>query len=246
MITTTKLNNVTIDNEENMLIRSDGTYNRDIHAKLSNIIKNIANKYIRTNETLNVEDLQQEAWLKIYEAIDRGRKQGKAREIQYLVMVAKNAILAECMNNASMRENIDDFSSMLVSSSDCKQSEGDTELNVAKANLEYEISKHRPNESDATILKISLEDTLSSLDDERVKNLIIIRYIKEFNGASEKIKQMYNDFYNSIDIDKQMILDSMDKFTYNAAFRSLGLRATDNCTPAIRARIKEVLLPLYQ
>ena len=120
-------------------------------------------------------------------------------------------------------------------------SNGENSLNVAKAKMEYEISLRYPTEEKKAILKLSLEDLLSNLDDEPVRNLIIIKYIKEFNGTSYKINQLYNNFYNSIDDDRKAILDNMDKFTNNAAFRALNMRATDNESTRIRKKMKEVI-----
>ena len=245
MNTVMKLNNSIFINEENMLIRPDGTYNQDIHSKLSKIIHNIALKCVRTNTTINVDDLKQNAWLKIYEAIRKGNEKGIYREINYLVIVAKNSILADCMNVSHDRENIDDFSSMLMSSYDQGNSKGGAELNVAKAKLEYDISKHKPDEAKATDLRVSLEQLLEELDDERVKTFIILKYVKDCNGTSPKILNMYNNFVSTLDNERREILTGMDKFTNNAAFRVMGIRATDNCTTNIRHKIKDVLYDLY-
>ena len=224
-------------NDDNLLIRSDGTYNYEIHSKLSQIIKNMATKYHATNNSLSVDDLIQDAWVKVFETIRQSPK-----EISYLVIVAKNAILAQCMSQTSKNKSIDDFNSMLLSSMDNTIEKGThVKLNVAKQRLEYTILRDKTQEDDAVALKVSLEQILENLDNERVKTIIIIQYIKQFNGESDKIQDMYKQLYNSLDSDKKAILDNMDKFTYNDAYRVLGLRATDNCTSRIRHRMKEVL-----
>ena len=240
MNTTTYFSNIMLD-EDNMLIRNDGTYNQDIHSKLSRIISNIANKYARTNETIAVEDLKQEAWVKVLEAIEKGKNKGESREIKYLIMVAKNAILAQCMNVSHRREYEDDYSSFLMSSMDSVESDSRIQLNVAKSKLEYEISRNKPREDESISLKIGLEQVLENLKDERVKTLIIIKYVKEFDGKSQRIIRMYNDFRNSIDDERREVLDKMTKFTNNAAFKAMGIRATDNCTTRIRASMKDIL-----
>lgn len=223
-------------NDDNLLIRSDGTYNYEIHSKLSQIIINIANKYHSTNNSLSVDDLIQDAWVKVFETIRQSPK-----EISYLVIVAKNAILAQCMSQTSKNKSIDDFNSMILSSMDNIEKGTSVKLNVAKQKLEYTILRDKTQEDDAVALKVSLEQILENLDNERVKTIIIIQYIKQFNGESDKIQDMYKQLYNSLDSDKKAILDNMDKFTYNDAYRVLGLRATDNCTSRIRHRMKEVL-----
>lgn len=223
-------------NDDNLLIRSDGTYNYEIHSKLSQIIINIANKYHATNNSVSVDDLIQDAWVKIFETIRQSPK-----EISYLVIVAKNAILAQCMSQTSKNKSIDDFNSMILSSMDNIEKGTSVKLNVAKQKLEYTILRDKTQEDDAVALKVSLEQILENLDNERVKTLIIIQYIKQFNGESDKIQDMYKQLYDSLESDKKAILDNMDKFTYNDAYRVLGLRATDNCTSRIRHRMKEVL-----
>ena len=106
---------------------------------------------------------------------------------------------------------------------------------------EYELSLTKPNEEDSTILRLALEDLLESMEDEIVRNLIIIRYIKECNGTSKKIRKIYEEFKASLDDERRSILDNMDKYTSNAAFKVLGMRATDNCSTKIRKDIKETL-----
>lgn len=246
MNTTQKPTQERILNENNMLIRPDGTYNERVHSTLSDIIFNMASKCHRTNETIGIDDLYQEAWLKVIDTINKGKEKNQYYEIPYLVITAKNAILAACINNNKNTDNIDNFSSALMSSSEASKNHGySTTLNVAKAKMEYDISRHRINESEASIIRIALEQILKncSPNDERVKTLIVIKYVKEFNGDSEIINQMYTDFYNSIDDERKSILDEMDntKFTHNDAFKAMGLRATDNCSTQIRKRMKELL-----
>lgn len=236
--------NTTTIKEENMLIKLDGTYNQEIHSQLNKIIDNIASKYKATNPTLSIEDLKQNAWLKIFETIERNKKPD-VRTIQYLVMVAKNAILAECMDESKIRDNIDDFSSMIMSSTDDAEGERHNQLNVAKMKLEYDILKNKINEEEATTLRVAFENVINSIQDDVVKNFIIIKYIKEFNGESKTIYALYNNFYNSLDENRRSLLDDMDKFTNNLAFKALGMRATDKYSTVVRAKVKEVLFDLY-
>ena len=236
MLTTTQVN------KENVLIGLDGTYNETIHKKLSSIIHNISLNKVRTNPTLSLEDLKQESWMRIYEVIDKNIKKGIELEISYLITVAQTTTLGTCQKEAKRLDNIDDFASNLMSASDGQVDDNNSvHLNVAKAKLEYELSLTKPNEEDSTILRLALEDLLESMEDEIVRNLIIIRYIKECNGTSKKIRKIYEEFKASLDDERRSILDNMDKYTSNAAFKVLGMRATDNCSTKIRKDIKEIL-----
>lgn len=239
MLTTTQVN------KENVLIGLDGTYNETIHKKLSSIIHNISLNKVRTNPTLSLEDLKQESWMRIYEVIDKNIKKGIELEISYLITVAQTTTLGTCQKEAKRLDNIDDFASNLMSASDGQVDDNNSvHLNVAKAKLEYELSLTKPNEEDSTILRLSLEDLLESMEDEIVRNLIIIRYIKECNGTSKKIRKIYEEFKASLDDERRSILDNMDKYTSNAAFKVLGMRATDNCSTKIRKDMKEILSKL--
>ena len=239
MLTTTQVN------KENVLIGLDGTYNETIHKKLNSIIHNISLNKVRTNPTLSLEDLKQESWVRIYEVIDKNLKKGIELEISYLISVAQTTTLGTCQKEAKRLDNIDDFASNLISVSDGKMDDNHSvKLNVAKAKLEYELSLQKPNEEDSTILRLSLEDLLESMEDEIVRNLIIIRYIKECNGTSKRIRKIYEEFKASLDDERRSILDNMDKYTSNAAFKVLGMRATDNCSTQIRKDIKEIMCKL--
>lgn len=239
MLTTTQVN------KENVLIGLEGTYNETIHKKLSSIIHNISLNKVRTNPTLSLEDLKQESWMRIYEVIDKNIKKGIELEISYLITVAQTTTLGTCQKEAKRLDNIDDFASNLMSASDGQVDDNNSvHLNVAKAKLEYELSLTKPNEEDSTILRLSLEDLLESMEDEIVRNLIIIRYIKECNGTSKKIRKIYEEFKASLDDERRSILDNMDKYTSNAAFKVLGMRATDNCSTKIRKDMKEILSKL--
>lgn len=236
MTTTTQVN------RENVLLGLDGTYNDEIHKKLTSIIHNISSNKVRTNPTLSLEDLKQEAWMRILEVIDKNLKKGIELEISYLITVAQTTTLGTCQKESKRLENIDDFASTLMSSSDGKESQGHVDyLNVAKAKLEYELSLTKPDEEQSTVLRISLEDLLESMEDELVRNLIIIRYIKECNGTSVRIKKLYDEFEASLDDERRDILKNMDKYTSNLAFKVLGMRATDNRSTEIRKNMKEML-----
>jgi len=236
MLTTTQVN------KENVLIGLDNTYNDVIHKKLNGIIHNICANKVRTNPTLSLEDLKQESWLRIYEVIDKNLKKGIELEISYLITVAQTTTLGTCQKESKRLDNIDDFASNLMSVSDGKMDDNHSvKLNVAKAKLEYELSMTRPDEEKSTVLRISLEDLLESMEDELVRNLIIIRYIKECNGTSDRITKLYNEFKATLDAERLQILDDMEKFTSNAAFKVLGMRATDNRSTEIRKTMKDIL-----
>lgn len=225
-------------NKDYVLKGLDGTYNMDIHKKLNQIIHNICSNLIRTNPSIDVDDLKQEAWCRIIDVINKNLEKGRELEISYLIRTAQSAALGYCIKQSKKTDEIDDFSTLLLNSNDT--SDNQNHLNVAKAKLEYEITMRNPSEEKKTLLRISLEDLLSSLDDEPVRNLIVIKYIKECNGTSSKIQKIYNDFYDSLDDDRKSILDNMDKFTNNAAFRALNMRATDNESTRIRNKMKEL------
>lgn len=233
-------------NKENVLIGLDGTYNEIIHKKLNSIIHNICQNKVKTNPTISIEDLKQDCWLRIYEVIDQNLKKGRELEISYLIVTAQTQALGICQKNSKYIENIDEFATMLLSSSD--NGDANTGLNVAKSKLEYDISLSRPNETDATDLRLLLEDILEHLIEPEyylAKNLILIKYVKEVNGTSRRILNMYNDFYNTLDRERKKILDSMDKFTNNAAFKVLNMRATDNLSTKVRQDVKDILIGLY-
>ena len=239
MLTTTQVN------KENVLIGLDNTYNDIIHKKLNGIIHNICANKVRTNPTLSLEDLKQESWLRIYEVIDKNLKKGIELEISYLITVVQTTTLGTCQKEAQRLENIDDFASNLISVSDGQMDDNySVKLNVAKAKLEYELSMTRPDEEKSTVLRISLEDLLESMEDELVRNLIIIRYIKECNGTSKRITKLYEDFKATLDTDRLKLLEEMDKFTSNTAFKVLGMRATDNRSTQIRKNLKDLLMIL--
>ncbi len=267
MITTTRQKEYVTG--EDTLLYINGEVNQEVHSKLHKIVHNIARSYANKNPSISADDLEQDAWLKILETV-RAKKEDRYRDIKYLVIVAKNAILGKCMDISKDRDNIDDFSSMLISSMDAQTSDGNSNtLNVAKANLEYRLQLNHTQEDDASILRISFEDvvenitvvgkqmdtykiackTLSKHEQEvfllKVQMLIVIRYIKEVNGDSKKIRKIYDAYYDSLIPERRRILDTMDKFTNNAAFRVLGMRATDNPTKLIRAGVKEALSILY-
>jgi DNA-directed RNA polymerase specialized sigma24 family protein len=239
MITTTQIN------KENVLLRLDGTYNDVIHKKLNNIIHNISVNKVRTNPTLSLDDLKQESWLRIYEVIDKNLKKGIELEISYLITIAQTTTLGICQKETKRLENIDYFASNLISVSDgAMEDNNSVKTNVAKAKLEYELSMTRSDEEKSTVLRISLEDLLESMEDEVVRNLILIRYIKECNGTSERIIKLYDNFKATLDSERLKVLNDMDKFTSNSAFKVLGMRATDNRSTQMRKDMKDILSQL--
>ena len=232
-------------NRENVLITLDGEYNENVHATLSKILHNIASNKVRTNPTLSIEDLKQEAWVRILETIEKNLSKGRELEINYLITTAQTTMLAYCQKTSKKQDNIDDFATMLMSAAD---NGGDryNQLNVSKAKLEYELQTNRLDNQDAALLRIALDDTIERLEDPIVKNLIIIRYIKECNGESVKLNRMYDEFRESLDNIHRNMLDNMKKYTGNAAFKVFGMRATDNSSTPIRNAIKEALAVLNE
>lgn len=236
------MKNITQTTNGNVLLGLDGAYNYDVHRKLNNIVHNIAYNKVRTNPTLTCEDLEQETWLRIYENIDKYLKRGVELDIAYLIRIAQTTTLGTCQKEAKRLDNIDELASNLMSVSDAQENcNHSVKLNVAKAKLEYELSKTRPDESKSIVLRLSLEELLESIEDELVRNLIIIRYIKESNGTSKRIRSMYDEFKATLTEEKRKMLDDMNKYTSNVAFKVLGMRATDNRSTQVRKEIKEIL-----
>nr|DAW34162.1 MAG TPA: hypothetical protein [Caudoviricetes sp.] len=230
-------------NKQYVLKDLDGNYNMEVHKKLNNIIHNIASNLIRTNPYLSIEDIEQEAWCRVIEVINKNLENGRELEISYLVRTAQSSALGYCIRQSKKTENYDDFAISILNSYDRRD---DDSLNITKAKLEYELSLSRPDEYKLSLLRMALEELISKIDDIPVRNLIVIKYVKEFNGTSPVITKYFNDFYNSIDDDRKFILDNMDKFTNNAAFRALNMRATDNESTRIRKKMRELIETLRE
>lgn len=257
--------------EENLLYNTNGEVNQEVYSRLNKIISNVARSYASKNLTTTAEDLEQDAWVKIFETI-KSKKEDRFRDIKYLVVVAKNEIIGKCMGISKDRGYIDDFSSMLLSSSDSSGSEGSVarnHLNVAKSRLEYELQSNKIQEDNSSLLKIVFENvveniinngtsmesykeackSLSKHEQElflsKVQMMIIIKYIKDFNGESYKLQKIYDEYYNSLVPERKEILDNMNKCTNNIVFKAMGMRATDNPTKFIRAGVKEALTSIY-
>lgn len=230
-------------NKQHVLKDLDGNYNMEVHKKLNNIIHNVASNLIRTNPYLSVDDIEQEAWCRVIEVINKNLDNGRELEISYLVRTAQSAALGYCIRQSKKTDNYDDFAITILNSYDSRE---DNSLNVAKAKLEYELSLTNPDDYESSLLRMALEDLISKIDDIPVRNLIVIKYVKEFNGTSPIITKYFNDFYNSIDDARKSILDNMDKFTNNAAFRALNMRATDNESTRIRKKMKELIETLRE
>lgn len=230
-------------NKQYVLKDLDGNYNMDVHKKLNQIVHNIASNLIRTNPYLSIEDIEQEAWCRVIEVINKNLENGRELEISYLVKTAQSSALGYCIRQGKKTENYDDFAITILNSYDSRE---DNSLNVAKAKLEYELSLTNPDDYESSLLRIALEELITNIDDIPVRNLIVIKYIKEFNGTSPIITKYFKDFYDSIDDDRKSILDNMDKFTNNAAFRALNMRATDNESTRIRKKMRELIETLRE
>ena len=231
-------------NKQYVLKDLEGNYNMDVHKKLNQIVHNIASNLIRTNPYLSIEDIEQEAWCRIIEIINKNLDNGKELEISYLVKTAQSAALGYCIKQGKKTEKYDDFVTMIINSADT--SDDKNHLNVQKAKIEYELSLRNTNEYDSSLLRMALEELISTIDDIPVRNLIVIKYVKEFNGTSPVIIKYFKEFYDSIDDDRKSILDNMDKFTNNAAFRALNMRATDNESTRIRKKMRELIETLRE
>ena len=231
-------------NKQYVLKDLDGNYNMDVHKKLNQIVHNIASNLIRTNPYLSIEDIEQEAWCRIIEIINKNLDNGKELEISYLVKTAQSAALGYCIRQGKKTEKYDDFVTMIINAGDT--SDDKNHLNVQKAKIEYELSLRNTNEYDSSLLRMALEELISTIDDIPVRNLIVIKYVKEFNGTSPVIIKYFKEFYDSIDDDRKSILDNMDKFTNNAAFRALNMRATHNESTRIRKKMRELIETLRE
>ena len=231
-------------NKQYVLKDLEGNYNMDVHKKLNQIVHNIASNLIRTNPYLSIEDIEQEAWCRIIEIINKNLDNGKELEISYLVKTAQSSALGYCIRQGKKTEKYDDFVTMIINSAD--SSNDKNHLNTQKAKIEYELSLRNPDEYNCSLLRMALEELITNIDDIPVRNLIVIKYIKEFNGTSPIITKYFKDFYDSIDDDRKSILDNMDKFTNNAAFRALNMRATDNESTRIRKKMRELIETLRE
>lgn len=235
------MNTTTTLNESNMLVTPSREYNYEIHAKLSRIISNMARKKQSTNWTSYSEDLEQEAWARIFEIIEKGKNEGKYFEINYLVTVAKNTILGSVIKQKKLEDNYD---SLLNAAYNDSTINNQVKSNALKNrnNIEYQLLKNESTMADKVELRLALEQMLTTMTDERTRNFIMIKYIKEFDGDSPTIIALYNTYHDSLPIERQQILDDMkDSCTNAMIFRAMGLRDTDNCTTKIRNKTKVML-----
>lgn len=224
-------------NKKYVLKNLKGNYNFEVHKKLTQIIHNVASNLIATNPYLTVDDIEQEAWCRVIEIVNRNLEVGRELEISYLVRTAQNASLGYCIKQSKKNDKIDVYgSSALNGCGISKDDSGDTMQSL----LEYKLGVN-DCEYDDSIRRMALEEVISNIDDKPVRDLIVIKYVKEFNGTSLAIIRLFNDFYDSLPLDRKAILDNMEKFTANAAFRAMGMRATDNESTRIRKQMKEVL-----
>ena len=228
-------------NKDDILLPLNGEYNPEAFKKLTKIIHKIAFNKIQTNPTLTVDDLSQEAWARVLEVIKLKAKEGVEVPLSYLVITAKNAILANCYIENKNSKYIDNNRTMVMNS----DFDGLDDSKVWMNNqVQYELSKHLKDEIDSSILKLGLEEILENLEDSKVKSLILIRYVKECGGTSVKIVAMYEQFRNTLNDECRQLLDNMNKFTNNTAFKILGMRATDNSSTIIRKEMKSILSKL--
>ena len=229
-------------NKENVLLTKEGVYNFKIHEKLDNIIHKVAMSKIRTNPNVDIDDLCQDAWIRVLDVIDKNLKKGKELEIKYLVAVVQSIILGKCEQYSKYDSHIDSYRSMVLNECDCSPKDF-ASYNTRKSKLENEINDmlgtSHPDEK--IILRIAMEDLIDSIENEDVKNFIVIKYVKECNGESEYINNIYDEFYKTLDYEKQCILKNMTKFTNNAVFKCLGMRSTDNKSTYIRNEMKRIL-----
>lgn len=216
------------------LMNVDGTYNDYCLELLTPAIYNMAKRASRTNTNIDYEDLIQEAWCNIFSA---ARK--RTINYAYALCIAKTTAIGRCRCDQRKLNHIDTYKSSVLNSNTYQ---GDKE-GIADV-VEYEISnKNNTCEADRVCLKVDLEALLDKAD-PLVKNFIIIKYIKEFNGDSPKIIEMYNQLYEAVDETKKRILDNMTKYTAKQAWSVLGIRNTDNCTTRIKGQIRELLCQL--
>lgn len=229
-------------NRENVLLTLDGFYNYEIHDKLDKAIRGIAGNKIKTNPLMNFDDLCQDAWLRILDVVDNNLKKGKELEYKYLYVVAQSIILGMCKVQAKKNVHIDHYKSGIFNNNDRFSNIGDSGLGKnAKLELEILESSGMNNVSDNIILQVALEEVIDNITDDLVKNFIILKYIKEFDGTSPHILELYINFFNSLNYELQDTLINCKKFTNALAFKCLGLRATDNKSTYIRNEVKKVL-----
>ena len=232
---------------KDIFVKPDGEVVDKEYIKLSKILHNYA---IRINKSVlygdYMEDLYQEAWCKIIKEIPNVLARRGIIETQYAVRIGQNAMLAYFNNKINKHQvELDPYTNDIFNE-EMNSNKDRFQLNTEKAKLEFNVSKNKLPLEDCISLRVSIENIILNLPkDDRCRNLLLMKYIKEFDGTSEVLLKEYEDFYNSCDKEKQEILNSMDEnFTHNKAYKCLGIRSTDNCTTQIRKGIKDLLQDL--
>jgi len=245
----------TIEQYNNMILAPfNGEYNMIAHTEMSERIHNIAKAKWRTNQTVDIEDLEQWGWVKVFKVIDDYKKRNVEINLSYLTKAVSNELLARCMSNSKYFDNVDATLSKLFNQTP-SEAAGTGTYATAKQEIEYDVACQTTWESDQIDLVISLEniiDAMYNMEEEDIvsnhaRDWILISYIKQYDGRSAKIINYYQSFYAALPTERQALLDNMDKdkFTNNAAYKVLGLRATDNISTKVRARVKVALQTLW-
>lgn len=228
--------------DDQILIDLHGHYNEEVQKNLTKILRNKAYRFKQTNPTIDVEDLEQEAWTRILDVIKKKLAKGIELPISYLVTVGTNCMIYNCQLSSKYNKGIDDFAGIVLNDPGSSTRENGKSESFK---VQYTLAKKQPNQMNQVEIRTSMEQILGLLDDIPIKNLILIRYIKEIEGDSPVIKDMYQQFYSRLDSDKQKILDDMDIFSMKDAFSVLGIRHTDNISTTIRQGCKDVFTDIY-
>ena len=77
--------------------------------------------------------------MRIFDYVNKQRKNGKELPVRYLSTIIKSTTLGECQKESKRLSHLDDFASNLLSSSnDTMNNDSNTKSNVAREKLEYE------------------------------------------------------------------------------------------------------------
>ena len=233
--------------DEDIFVDSEGRMIDKEYVKLSKILYN-KSKYFAQNAVFGdySEDLYQEAWCKIIKEIPGIIKRHGVVTTSYAVKTGENAMRYYIRKRVIKHQEILDIYNNEIFNEEMNANQDRFQLNTEKAKLEFSLSKDYLPLEDSVSLRVSIENIILNLPkDDRRRNLLLIKYIKEFEGRSEVLLKEYQEFYEKCDKEKQDILNSMDaKFTHNKAYQCLGIRSTDNCTTQIRKGIKSLLADL--
>ena len=119
-----------------VLITLGGDFNEEVYKTLKKVIHNIANNKMKTNRQLDIEDLKQEAWVRILETIQKNKNNGKELEIGYLIRVAQTSILAYCQKEAVIKNNSHDYANEVMN---LYESDEHSNYNSLKSRFELRI-----------------------------------------------------------------------------------------------------------